>query len=114
MAKSKNITAKQIWGLVTQQEHRCAISGRELTPETASLDHIVPFSRGGEHSINNVWVVDQKVNIAKGTMTLEEFVSMCRDVIDQQDNTVTTEAAMGGKPEQTDLSVTVPPPGTLF
>lgn len=69
---------------VKEQEFRCAISGRELTPETASLDHIVPLARGGEHSLANVWIVDHQVNIAKSTMTLDEFVSLCRQVTEHQ------------------------------
>ena len=74
--KKNNITATEVIDLVQRQGYLCAISGRKLTPETASLDHIIPFSRGGEHSLGNVWVVDHQVNIAKGTMSLEEFVAM--------------------------------------
>lgn len=85
MANKKNITASQVLALVNDQGRRCMISGRELTPETASLDHIVPLGRGGEHSIENVWIVDHQVNLAKGTMMLEEFVSMCRDVVHWQE-----------------------------
>jgi 5-methylcytosine-specific restriction endonuclease McrA len=81
MADGKNITATQVIDLIKAQSYRCAISGRPLTPETASLDHIVPLGRGGEHAITNVWVVDHQVNIAKGTLTLEEFVTMCRDIV---------------------------------
>jgi len=79
--EKQNITATEVVELVQRQGYLCAISGRKLTPETASLDHIIPFSRGGEHSIRNVWVVDHQVNIAKGTMSLEEFLAMCEDVV---------------------------------
>lgn len=78
------ITAKQVLELVKRQRFRCAISGRELTPETASLDHIVPLARGGPHAIENVWVVDHQVNSAKGTLSLDEFVALCRDVVAHQ------------------------------
>jgi 5-methylcytosine-specific restriction endonuclease McrA len=66
--------------LIERQNFCCAMSGRALTPETASLDHIVPLSRNGSHELANLCVVDQQVNAAKGTMTVEEFVSLCRDV----------------------------------
>jgi len=85
MAKKKTITAKQVLELVKQQGYRCPISNRELTPETASLDHIVPLGRGGDHDISNVWIVHHEVNSAKGTLTLEEFVAMCRDIVRHQD-----------------------------
>jgi 5-methylcytosine-specific restriction endonuclease McrA len=78
------ITAKQVLELVKRQRFRCAISGRELTPETASLDHIIPLARGGRHAIENVWVVDHQVNSAKGTLPPDEFVALCRDVVAYQ------------------------------
>lgn len=85
MAEKKNITAKQVFELVRAQGFRCALSGRELTPETASLDHIVPLAQGGEHSMNNVWCVDHRINLAKGTLSVDEFVAMCRDVVSHQE-----------------------------
>ncbi|MCI0333667.1 MAG: HNH endonuclease [Planctomycetes bacterium] len=93
MTKQPTVTSKMIMNLVEQQDFRCAISGRELTPQTASLDHILPLSRGGEHGINNVWVVDHQVNSAKGTMTCDEFVTMCRDVATHQEKQLVDAAA---------------------
>ena len=84
MPKKTPVTAKQIMEMIQRQRHRCAISGRELTPETASLDHIQPLSRGGTHETSNLCIVEHLVNSAKGTMTLKEFVSMCRDVTEHQ------------------------------
>lgn len=80
MPTPATVTAKMIMELIERQQFCCALSGRQLTPETASLDHIVPLSRGGTHDLNNLWIVDHKVNAAKGTLTVEEFVSLCRDV----------------------------------
>jgi 5-methylcytosine-specific restriction endonuclease McrA len=80
MPKKPSVSPKQILALLESQQYRCALSGRELSPETASLDHVIPLSRGGVHDISNVQVLDYRVNAAKGTMTVEEFVQMCRDV----------------------------------
>jgi hypothetical protein len=44
----------------------------------------MPVARGGKHCIDNVWVVDAQINAAKGTMTVEEFLAVCRDVVDHQ------------------------------
>jgi 5-methylcytosine-specific restriction endonuclease McrA len=52
-----------------------------LTPETASLDHTLPLSRGGAHDISNLQVLDYQANTAKGSLTVEEFVELCRDVV---------------------------------
>lgn len=80
MSKQPSVSPKQILALIESQQYRCALSGRPLTPETASLDHAIPLSRGGVHDISNVQVLEYRVNAAKGTMTVEEFVAMCRDV----------------------------------
>jgi hypothetical protein len=82
MAKPKAVTAKMILEMIEHQGRRCALSGRELTPETASLDHIMPLSRGGVHDLGNLWVVDHRVNTAKGTLTVDEFIALCQEVTD--------------------------------
>lgn len=92
MRRPVTVTGKQIMDLVEHQEFRCAISGRALTPETASVDHIVPLSRDGAHSLGNIWVVDHLVNKAKGTLTIDEFVAMCRDVMANEANIPSNQA----------------------
>lgn len=52
---------------------KCAYCGSELTPETATIDHIIPLSRGGEHSINNIAPACSRCNSQKGDKTAEEF-----------------------------------------
>ena len=84
MGSRNTINATEVMDLIKHQAFRCAISGRDLTPETASLDHIVPLGAGGEHSLANVWAVDHQVNTAKGTLSLEDFMSICRDVAAHQ------------------------------
>ena len=74
------VNAKNLLRLLKHQGHRCAPSGRELTPKTAALDHIVPITRGGRHRIENIQALHKQVNRAKGTMTNAEFIGLCRDV----------------------------------
>ena len=62
-------------------EMRCALTGRVLTPETVSLDHIVPLSRGGGSTLDNIQFVTREANQAKSTMSQEEFIELCRDVV---------------------------------
>jgi len=66
--------------LLARQDFRCALSERALTPETASLDHMTPVCRGGEHHVANTQVLDGAVNRAKGTLTNEEFIALCGEV----------------------------------
>jgi DNA-binding CsgD family transcriptional regulator len=74
------VTAAKLMKLLIEQEYRCALSGRQLEPATATLDHKLPRSAGGDHSIGNVWFLHRDVNRAKGTQTVEEFHHMCRQV----------------------------------
>ncbi|MGE3807074.1 MAG: HNH endonuclease, partial [Gemmataceae bacterium] len=67
--------------LIKNQQFRCALTGRLLEPDTASLDHVVPVSRGGPHSIDNAQALHKDVNRAKGTLTNDEFIELCREVV---------------------------------
>lgn len=64
----------------------CAITGVPIDlskPETYSLDHIIPRSRGGENSLDNCQIVTRQVNMAKSDLTTEEFVLLCKQVVEQ-------------------------------
>ncbi len=75
------IPTRKLLELIESQGYLCALSGRPLEPATAGVDHVVPVSRGGSHDIENVQVIHRDVNQAKSTMTNEEFIAMCREVV---------------------------------
>jgi len=74
------VTSARLLELIEEQQYRCALSGVELEPDTAVLDHKIPRNRGGRHELNNVWFLHRDVNRAKGTMTVDEFRLMCSRV----------------------------------
>ncbi|MEX0718369.1 MAG: HNH endonuclease signature motif containing protein [Planctomycetaceae bacterium] len=74
------VSTENVLRLLDYQRHRCALTGRGLTPETSSLDHIVPIRCGGEHVIENTQVLHGDVNRAKGSLTNAEFIQLCREV----------------------------------
>jgi 5-methylcytosine-specific restriction endonuclease McrA len=76
------VSSGNVLRLLEWQQHRCALTGRTLTPETASLDHIMPVSCGGEHVMENAQVLHKDVNRAKTTMSNDEFIHLCREVVD--------------------------------
>lgn len=76
----KTVNVPQVLKLLETQDRRCALSGRELSPASTALDHILPVSRGGQHNIRNAQLLNKDVNRAKGTLTNEEFIELCRDV----------------------------------
>lgn len=83
--KNERITITDLRAMLAQQDYRCALTGRELTPENCSMDHIVPLSKGGAHSKENAQLVVIEANKAKGMMTEEEFAQLCRDVVAEKD-----------------------------
>jgi len=68
-----------------KNQFRCELSGVLLTPETLSLDHEVPLAHGGVHAEENLLLVHAVVNIMKGRLSRDEFVSWCRAVADYAD-----------------------------
>lgn len=97
--RQKAISSARILEILERQNFHCAISGRLLTPETASLDHVVPVASGGEHIFENIHIVDREVNRAKGMMSLDEFVAMCREVVECQERLRSGSAEAHSGPE---------------
>ncbi len=75
------INVKTVLQLLSWQDYRCALTGRQLSPEEASLDHIVPVRDGGEHVIENTQILHRDINRAKSILSNGEFIEMCRDVV---------------------------------
>lgn len=69
-----------------EQNCICALTGRPLTYENCSLDHIIPLARGGKHIRDNAQLVCEEANRAKGMMTEEEFLDLCQDVVNYRCN----------------------------
>lgn len=70
--------------ILEDQEYLCYLTGVNLTPETAELDHIIPISKGG-HPIDarNVGFLDTVVNKMKGSMELSEFIQWCKMIAER-------------------------------
>lgn len=75
------MTTSTVLDLLERQRFRCALSGRALTPDCAALDHVVPIRCGGEHVIENAQVLHKDVNRAKSSMTNEQFIALCGEVV---------------------------------
>ena len=78
----KAVTQGQLLKLIEKQNFKCALSGIDLVPETAALDHIVPVCDGGEHRIENLQWLDMNVNRMKGRLSEESFIAVCRRVFE--------------------------------
>lgn len=64
---------------------KCALSGVDIDinkPSTYQFDHIVPRNRGGNNSLENLQITTKIVNQAKRDMTQDEFINLCRLVVE--------------------------------
>lgn len=81
---SPEITVEWLRQLWDQQGGKCPLSGRDLDVRTAEMDHIVPRSRGGTNDLSNLRMLAPEANQAKGGMTDQEFIALCRDILAAQ------------------------------
>ena len=81
MRKRPRVSRQQLDALLREQNNRCALTGLQLTPQTVSLDHVQPLSRGGSTDLHNCQLTLRTANHMKGSLTHEEFVALCRAVI---------------------------------
>ena len=54
-----------------ESDPHCAYCKRHLFPEQATLDHILPLTRGGNHSDDNLVLSCQPCNASKADRELE-------------------------------------------
>lgn len=68
-----------------KQNGKCAYSGIKLRPgRNASLDHIVPKSRGGTNRLSNLQWVDRYINTMKSNMTHGRFLQLIQKIYKHQ------------------------------
>jgi 5-methylcytosine-specific restriction endonuclease McrA len=63
-ASSNHITAKE-WAEIKRTSPLCPMCGKFVECENLSLDHIIPLSRGGENTKENVQALCLRCNILK-------------------------------------------------
>jgi len=64
---------------------KCNLTGREINWEDSStyaLDHIIPVASGGSNSLENLNLVCPEVNRAKSDLSMEDFLSLCKEVLE--------------------------------
>ena len=77
-----DIDASTLARMWARQNGRCALTGQKLVPGlNASVDHILPESRGGLTTEGNLQWTTAAVNSAKWDKTVEEFVELCGQVL---------------------------------
>jgi CRISPR/Cas system Type II protein with McrA/HNH and RuvC-like nuclease domain len=63
----------------------CYLTGRLIDLNdisSYSLDHIVPFSKSLDNSVNNLGVCCRDVNKSKSDLSIQEYVALCKEVVE--------------------------------
>ena len=88
-----SITWEQLIELYEKQNHKCALSGIEMTtlrqkgrlPNNASVDRIIP---GEDYSIDNIRLVCNHVNMMKSDLSDEELIKYCKSILKYNENRI--------------------------
>lgn len=59
--------------IMARDGNLCYLCGRELTLQTATIDHVIPLSRGGSHTPDNVKLACKPCNSRKQSKLLSEL-----------------------------------------
>lgn len=63
----------------------CYLTGRAIdlkNPMEYQFDHKIPISKGGSHLIDNLGIACRVANYAKSDMLVDEFVMLCKEVLE--------------------------------
>ena len=64
---------------------KCYLTGEDIDiykPSTYEFDHIIPTSRGGDNSLDNLGIATKKANQSKRNMTPDELIFFCKKVLE--------------------------------
>lgn len=63
---------------------KCYLTGKDINiyePSTYQFDHIIPRSKGGDNSLENLGICTKEANLAKRDMLHEEFIDLCKSIL---------------------------------
>lgn len=67
------------------------ISGEQIdiTKDNYCLDHIIPVSKGGENTLENLAIVSPTTNKVKCDLTKEELLDFCKKILENNGYKIT-------------------------
>lgn len=68
----KSIT---VFKIRERDDNICQLCNKSCTPETESIDHIIPVTRGGQHVWDNVQLAHRTCNAQKNNRTMQEWAT---------------------------------------
>lgn len=62
----------------------CYLTGKKIDlsdPSSFHFDHIVPTSKGGKNTLDNLGICTAEANFSKRDMSLAEYIELCKSVL---------------------------------
>lgn len=63
---------------------KCYLTGDSidlLNYKSYQFDHVIPVSKGGQNSLENLNIATRNANMAKSDMTIEELLELCEKIL---------------------------------
>lgn len=90
MKSNKRFGYKEVLEHIGGWQTKCYLTGRplDLKKDDYEFDHIVPISKGGSCELDNLGVTCRDANQSKNNLSLEEYLQLCKEVLENFGYTV--------------------------
>lgn len=79
---------------------KCYLTGESIDlykGDTYEFDHITPISLGGTNDLSNLQIASKNANQAKGSLTVDEFHKLCKEVLEYKRKQNISKSMKGNK-----------------
>ena len=100
MKKNTDITIQDLINKFGENP-KCYLTGDDIDIndiKSYQFDHVIPKSRGGDNSLDNIQIATKTANLSKSDMTPDEFFFLCKKVLEHNGYTVYKVADTGVAP----------------
>lgn len=81
--KRKSLKEKFYEQLIKRDGNKCFYTGIEMTKENASIEHLIPLSKGGKNNLDNLVLCLKEENLKMANLSLVEKIKYKIDNIKQ-------------------------------
>ena len=74
--------ARNFWSLMKEQDYKCALTGRELTPDNTEVELREPFRERGRTEIDNHYIVVRDLAYTARHVAEEAIVQLAAEIIE--------------------------------
>jgi hypothetical protein len=73
--------AKNFWEMMREQEYKCALTGRELTPDNTEVELREPFRERGRTEIDNHYIIVRDLAYTARHVKEESIIQLAAEII---------------------------------